>query len=147
MEQCDGSTFMDRMIRVDVVNKKGGETGKQTTQARGTIDGDPKLCVFVGNLDFASKEEDLRIFFEGLVSAERGPPGEEDSQEDTKKPKTWVTRVRIVRDKETQLGKGFAYIQFAVSHFSCSNVSAFISRVLLRTANASMKFWQWKKLS
>ncbi|KAH9002844.1 hypothetical protein EDB86DRAFT_3073975 [Lactarius hatsudake] len=29
------------------------------------------------------------------------------------KPKTWVTRVRIVRDKDTLLGKGIAYVQFA----------------------------------
>ncbi|KAF8917378.1 hypothetical protein CPB85DRAFT_1374198 [Mucidula mucida] len=63
-----------------------------------------QMSVFVGNLDFASKEEDLRVFFEGVMSAERGPPPEGS---------TWVTRVRIVRDRETQLGKGFAYVQFS----------------------------------
>lgn len=98
-EKCDGSMFMERMIRVDHVGKRGGKIGE------GPIDGDPKMSVFVGNLDFASKEEDLRIFFEGVVSSEKGPPDEFQ---------TWVTRVRIVRDKETQLGKGFAYVQFSV---------------------------------
>ncbi|KAF9025780.1 hypothetical protein BDZ89DRAFT_1068023 [Hymenopellis radicata] len=90
-EKCNGTTFMERFIRVDVVGKPDAV-------------GDPKLSVFVGNLDFASKEEDLRVFFEGVMSAERGPPPEGS---------TWVTRVRIVRDRETQLGKGFAYVQFS----------------------------------
>jgi nucleolar protein 12 len=89
---------------------------------------DPKRTVFVGSLDFASREEDVRVFFEGLVSAERGPrsavtgdDSDSENEEDTDdpnahgaKPKTWVTRVRIIRDKDTQLGKGFAYVQFAV---------------------------------
>jgi nucleolar protein 12 len=77
------------------------------------VDGNPKLSVFVGNLDFGCKEEDLRVFLEGVVSSERGPPGEDASEDGGKRLKTWVTRVRIVRDKETQLGKGFGYVQFA----------------------------------
>ncbi|KAF8729363.1 hypothetical protein AX14_006234 [Amanita brunnescens Koide BX004] len=110
--QCDGTNFMDRLLRVDVVGK---------SSARGP-DADPKLTIFVGNLDFASKEEDLRVFFEGVVSKERGapPPLPEDEEHEegvnncsVMKEQTWVTRVRIVRDRETQLGKGFAYIQFA----------------------------------
>ncbi|KAH8983081.1 hypothetical protein EDB83DRAFT_1320937 [Lactarius deliciosus] len=82
--------------------------------------GDPKCAVFVGSLDFASHEEDLRTFFEGVVSAERGPPsavadsGSDDEAAAEAKPKTWVTRVRIVRDKDTLLGKGIAYVQFAL---------------------------------
>ncbi len=90
--------------------------------------GDPKCTVFVGSLDFASHEEDLRTFFEGVVSAERGPRSAvADSGSDGEagatstdgpgaKPKTWVTRVRIVRDKDTLLGKGIAYVQFAASN-------------------------------
>ncbi|KAM6494529.1 hypothetical protein JOM56_010890 [Amanita muscaria] len=115
-KHCDGTMFMDRLLRVDVVGKS---SAAQT-------DTDPKLTIFVGNLDFASKEEDLRIFFEGVISQEKGgpPPSppqvqeDEDEEEDTakssvKKARTWVTRVRVVRDRETQLGKGFAYVQFA----------------------------------
>ncbi|KAK0457413.1 uncharacterized protein EV420DRAFT_1629835 [Desarmillaria tabescens] len=107
---CNGSTFMDRVLRVDLIGRTG-------TQGQGdSVDGDPKSSVFVGNLDFGSKEEDLRVFFETLVTEERGPPtGDDDQDGDVKKSLTWVTRVRIVRDKETQLGKGFAYVQFTVS--------------------------------
>src|ERR1700722_8135351 len=111
VDRSDGTDFMERRIRVDRVTK-------QSKEASG---GDPKLSIFVGNLDFASKEEDLRVFFEGIVSAERGPligQGEdEEGITDVKNPKSWVTRVRIVRDKDTQLGKGFAYVQFAVSSY------------------------------
>ncbi|SJL12643.1 uncharacterized protein ARMOST_16072 [Armillaria ostoyae] len=99
---------MDRVLRVDLV-------GRTSSQDRGdSVDGDPKSSVFVGNLDFGSKEEDLRVFFEKLGTGERGPPADNDEQDgDVKKSPMWVTRVRIVRDKESQLGKGFAYVQFA----------------------------------
>ncbi|KAH7885522.1 hypothetical protein F5I97DRAFT_1937698 [Phlebopus sp. FC_14] len=109
VEKCNGTMFMDRMIRVDLASKPLDEVSSNTTLSSGPI-GDPKLTVFVGNLDFASKEEDLRVFFEGVVSAERGPP---DLDSESDKPKHWVTRVRMIRDKDTQLGKGFAYVQFA----------------------------------
>lgn len=121
-EKCDGTLFLERMIRVDMVGRKD-TAGPRDGEGEGVllVGDDPKLSVFVGNLEFASKEEDLRVFFEGVVSAERGPPGDDDSgHEDEaapRKPRTWVTRVRIVRDKETQLGKGFAYVQFAVRSF------------------------------
>ncbi|KAI0059605.1 hypothetical protein BV25DRAFT_1057022 [Artomyces pyxidatus] len=121
VEKVDGTVFMERTLRVDVVGK-ARVAGKE-----GAMLGDPKKTVFVGNLDFASKEEDLRVFFEGVVSAERGPRGtdegsDEDQDQDEEaadpasdepKPKTWVARVRIIRDKDTQLGKGFAYVQFS----------------------------------
>jgi nucleolar protein 12 len=106
--QCDGSIFMDRLLRVDVVGKSSAAD----------LSTDPKLTIFVGNLDFASREEDLRVFFEGVITKERGSPPElrsgEGEQAKAMKAQTWVTRVRIVRDRETQLGKGFAYVQFAV---------------------------------
>jgi nucleolar protein 12 len=130
--QCDGTSFMDRIIRVDLVNKKALNGEKRLHSESSILDTDPKLSVFVGNLDFASKEEDLRVFFEGVVSTERGPPGansnvDEDGAGATKKPTTWVSRVRIVRDKDTQLGKGFAYVQFAVrdlqSHSQSSDLT------------------------
>ncbi|KAI0313594.1 hypothetical protein OF83DRAFT_1175533 [Amylostereum chailletii] len=117
--KADGSVFLERTLRVDKT-KKGGD---KRVESEG-MKGDPKRTVFVGNLDFASREEDLRVFFEQVVVAERGArsadaESDEDDEEDEEKktevgrPKTWVARVRIIRDKDTQLGKGFAYVQFA----------------------------------
>ena len=107
---ADGSIFMGSAIRVDSV-RLPSTIGLQTaTTALGKRDAwlpggtDPKKSLFVGGLDYAAKEEDVRVFFEELVKAERGPSGDG----------RWVTGVRIVRDKETQLGKGFGYVHFAV---------------------------------
>lgn len=94
----DASGFMDRTLRVDLV--RSPEEGD-------IVHGfDPHSTIFVGSLDFAAREEDLRVFFESVVVAEHGPPPEDI--------KSWVQGVRIIRDKDTQLGKGFAYVNFAV---------------------------------
>ena len=85
-ERCDGTVFMDRTVRVDRVGKDADDA-----QANSVLAGDPKTTIFVGNLDFASKEEDLRAFFEALVVAERGSPGSsqgESSDEDEES--AWV---------------------------------------------------------
>ncbi|KIJ64663.1 hypothetical protein HYDPIDRAFT_90009, partial [Hydnomerulius pinastri MD-312] len=111
VEKANGTMFLNRMLRVDYVTRIT-LAGVSSDAAPTSAVGDPKLTIFVGNLDFASKEEDLRVFFEGVVSAERGPPSAELSQ-DGEKLEFWVTRVRMIRDKDTQLGKGFAYVQFA----------------------------------
>lgn len=138
-EKGDGNTFMGRTLRVDVVKKgarptEEGEDDVDRT-AEKAMAGDPKATLFVGNLEFTSKEEDLRAFFESVVTEERGKPGEkaragsdEEQEEDEAndaeegddgngedKSRAWVKRVRVIRDKDTQLGKGFAYIQFVVS--------------------------------
>jgi nucleolar protein 12 len=118
VEKCDGTVLLGRTIRVDRVGsaEKGRKEGRS----------DPKFTIFVGNLDFSSKEEDVRAFFEGVVTTERGPVSEGDD-EVTGKPKTWVRHVRIVRDANTQLGKGFAYVEFAV----CLHTFLLIPFVLL----------------
>jgi nucleolar protein 12 len=59
-ENGDGTLFMERIIRVDLVGMNS---------EAGSLDTDPKLSVFVGNLDFAIKEEDLRVFFKGLMTS------------------------------------------------------------------------------
>ena len=181
--KVDRTVFEGRTLRVDLVNKSRAETGasgsSNSTSTSTLTQTDPKLSIFVGNLDFVCTEDDLRAFFEKVVCEERGTPGkqkaigggdevkesedeesgdEEDKDEDEsdkgkedeeededdmdedehddddeepkkkRKPNnkptlatilppkpTWVTRVRIVRDRETQLGKGIGYVQFAVS--------------------------------
>jgi nucleolar protein 12 len=127
-QKCDGTSFLNRTLRVDVVHTPKSLSGSAETSSGTSPDGlfDPKRTVFVGNLDFASKEEDLRAFFEGVVARERGPPpsiesvnGKEEDEEDKgTRDGAWVARVRIVRDRDTQLGKGFAYVQFTVSFAS-----------------------------
>lgn len=105
---ANGSTFQERTIRVDSLRLPSAIGLSTATNALGKRDAwlpsgtDPKQSLFVGGLDYAAKDEDVRAFFEGLVKAERGasPSG------------SWVTGVRIVRDKETQLGKGFGYVHF-----------------------------------
>ncbi|KAI0356406.1 hypothetical protein OH77DRAFT_1400622 [Trametes cingulata] len=123
---ADGSVFLGRTLRVDVVKK---DANPAAGKGGSGMAGDPKATLFVGNLDFASKEEDLRAFFESVVRQERGEPGEREEGESSgsededeaaaerartgvQRPRTWVKRVRIIRDRDTQLGKGFAYVQF-----------------------------------
>jgi hypothetical protein len=63
-----------------------------------------------------------------------------------RKPLTWVTRIRIVRDNATQLGRGFAYVEFMVGTIGL----LLNSRILIhdhRTKNAWTKFLQWKSPS
>ncbi|WVQ64918.1 uncharacterized protein L199_003088 [Kwoniella botswanensis] len=102
------STFMGRTIRVDTLRLPSAVALQSAGNALAKRDAwlpsgtDPKKSLFVGGLDYAAKEEDIRVFFEELVKAERGPA--EDK---------WVTGVRLVRDKETQLGKGFGYVHFS----------------------------------
>jgi nucleolar protein 12 len=75
--EANGSLFMDRVLRVDLVGKAKTIVGKAgEDEAISIHEGDPRLSIFVGNLDFATKEEDLRAFFEGLMCTERGSPGQ-----------------------------------------------------------------------
>ncbi|KAJ7133705.1 hypothetical protein C8R43DRAFT_1073140 [Mycena crocata] len=98
---CNSSEFEGRTLSVDVCGRVAGATAGAA--ADGPV-GDPKLSVFIGNLDFASREGDVREFFEGVVAGERGPAPEGEGR--------WVQGVRLIRDRETQLGKGFGYVRF-----------------------------------
>lgn len=117
VKAANGSVFMERTLRLDLAVKG---KGKAVELADAELVGDPKATVFVGNLDFASKEEDVRAFFEGLMTVERGPPPassadtEGENKTEASKQPSWVKRVRLIRDKDTLLGKGFGYVQFAV---------------------------------
>lgn len=106
---ANGSEFMDRTIRVDRTRLPSSVALASATNALGKRDAwlpsgtDPKTSLFVGGLDYAAKDQDVRAFFEALVTGERGAPQGHPH---------WVTDVRIVRDKDTQLGKGFGYVHF-----------------------------------
>ncbi|KAL7415665.1 hypothetical protein BDY24DRAFT_338124 [Mrakia frigida] len=106
-QHCNGTTFQGRTIRVDQVRQAASTAS--TARATSTLwvaGTDPKRSVFVGNLEFAAKEEEVRLFFEGLVEKERGKAKPEVEGGEAR----WVTNVRIVRDRATGLGKGFAYV-------------------------------------
>lgn len=96
------------MIRVDAVRLPSAVGLASAQNNLGKRDAwlptgtDPKCSLFVGGLDYAAKDDDVRAFFEALVTAERAAP----------ESGSWVTGVRIVRDRDTQMGKGFAYVHF-----------------------------------
>jgi nucleolar protein 12 len=90
-----------------------------------------RRTLFVGNMDFEIREEEVRTFFDGLVTAERGqapsakvldfsrctllPAPEIDAsteEEGGAAERSWVQDVRIIRDAATQMGKGFSYVRF-----------------------------------
>lgn len=145
VQRMDGSQFMDRTLRLDRVGRPAYIIGP--SQERDTA-----ATIFVGNLDFTAKEEDIRTFFETLLTAEIGPPrteagdgnnddvsGGEEEDDNTSKSRSndgdkkvthsesksrWVHNVRIIRDKDTQLGKGFAYVRFTVCFIYCYTLSS-----------------------
>jgi nucleolar protein 12 len=169
VEKMNGTHFMGRTLRLDRVGRHPGvgvgvgsnsDAGADAISTR-----DPAATIFVGNLDFTAKEEDVRAFFETLLTVEIGPARAKDSKNDgenndendsagsssdedanpsdnkmdidSENKLHWVRSVRIVRDKDTQLGKGFAYIRFSVSShclrfflFSCLSVPHFLKSLL-----------------
>jgi len=109
----DGSTFGDEDHRIRVDEAKPPGEGGQSHNVR--------LSVFVGNVPFNAEEAALRDHFSKC--------GE-------------ITKVRIVRDPKTLLGKGFAYVTFtdcdAVSNAMELNGSKFLKRDL-RVTRCSKK--------
>ncbi|KAI0771411.1 hypothetical protein BC629DRAFT_1442025 [Irpex lacteus] len=118
IKEADGSVFNGHSLRVDSALRGKGK-GKAGMWVRWRSRRTRRLlCLW--EFDFACKEEDVRAFFEKVMVEERGAPGEGEAEEETKdgekssvSRKAWVKRVRIIRDKDTLLGKGFGYVQFA----------------------------------
>ncbi len=83
----DGKEVDGYVIRVDMADhKSGGKVGEG-----GRADNNPRLGVFVGNLDFGLEENALRDHFSGCGD---------------------ISSVRLVRDAATGVGKGFGYVNF-----------------------------------
>ncbi|GAA6007921.1 hypothetical protein JCM10207_004926 [Rhodosporidiobolus poonsookiae] len=59
-----------------------------------------RRTIFVGGLDFAETEENVRKATEAVLVRERGEAGD----------KPYVESVRVVRDASSGLGKGFCYV-------------------------------------
>ncbi|KAJ6145264.1 hypothetical protein N7470_009159 [Penicillium chermesinum] len=104
----NGSVVLDRHLRVDSVAHPAAI--------------DHKRCVFVGNLDFVDLETPVEDE-NGKKKKPRAPADIEEglwrifnehtgTSKDKKAPKKNVEFVRVIRDRNTRVGKGFAYVQF-----------------------------------
>lgn len=95
---ANNSEFLGKYLRVSVANQKEHDT---------------KTTVFVGNLYYKTKDEELRQHFKDC-----GP----------------IHSVRIIRDPITHMGKGFAYVRFADKQGYLAalklNMSEFMNREL-----------------
>lgn len=116
--------FEGRVLRVDAVRATltsiamaAAESGTSTLPLKRrvwTAGRDPKMSLYVGNLVYAAKEDDLRAFVESLLVGEKGQPPQQQQAEGGGAA-SWVEDVRIIRDRDTQMGKGFAYVAMRVS--------------------------------
>jgi nucleolar protein 12 len=96
--EANNTEFLGKYLRVTVANQKEHDT---------------KTTIFVGNLYFKAKEEELREHFKGCGA---------------------IHSVRIIRDPVTHMGKGFAYVRFADKQGYLAalklNMSEFMNREL-----------------
>ena len=104
-KRLNGSIILDRHLRVDSV----AHPAKQ----------DHRRCIFVGNLGFVDDESSSNPAEIDVDKRPRKPKPAADVEEGLwrqfSKAGT-VESVRVVRDKTTRVGKGFAYVQFEVRH-------------------------------
>lgn len=96
---------MDRHLRVDGV--------KHPARI------DHHRCIFVGNLGFVDDETVMNTDAEGLTTSKKRYKVPSDIEEGLWRVFTQkagkVESVRVIRDPQTRVGKGFAYVQFYVS--------------------------------
>ncbi|OAP63566.1 hypothetical protein AYL99_02793 [Fonsecaea erecta] len=99
-EKLNGTIVLDRHLRVDYLAKPSAI--------------DHKRCVFIGNLSFVNEEAPAADADE---EQKRRPTAKEPADAEEGLWRTFskvgtVESVRVVRDQETRVGKGFAYVQF-----------------------------------
>lgn len=108
-KRLNGSIVLDRHLRVDEVAHPAKAENKR--------------CVFVGNLGFVNDESTMEEGEDGGKKKKKKQKQPADVEEglwrEFSKAGT-VESVRVVRDPKTRVGKGFAYVQFTVSHLSLS---------------------------
>lgn len=101
-KELNGTVVLDRHLRIDHLAKPSGT--------------DHKRCVFVGNLNFVD-EETTEDEAEDPNSKPRRPKARQPADAEEGLWRAFakvgkVENVRVVRDKHTRVGKGFAYVQF-----------------------------------
>lgn len=104
--KANGAVAFNRHLRIDAAYAASGvgekrstrrdaagvaDTGSEDRSSRVAMCVQPKYSVFLGNLSFETQEEDIWRHFESCGSIEY---------------------VRLVRDPQTQQGKGFGYVRF-----------------------------------
>lgn len=105
--RLNGTIVLDRHLRVDRV--------AHPAQI------DPRRCVFVGNLSFVNDESMIN----SAKDAEKNRRPRKGTEPADAEEGLWrqfsnagvVESVRVIRDKTTRVGKGFAYVQFQVLRY------------------------------
>ena len=104
VKELNGTVILDRHLRVDGVAHPAKV--------------DHRRCVFVGNLSFVDNETTMNA----VQDEERGRRPRKAREPADAEEGLWrqfsqagiVESVRVIRDKTTRVGKGFAYVQFRV---------------------------------
>ncbi|KIW65654.1 hypothetical protein PV04_07894 [Phialophora macrospora] len=94
----NGSVVLDRHLRVDYLARP--------------LPIDHKRCVFIGNLSFVNEETQPTDENENRRPTAKQPADAEEGLWRTFSKCGAVESVRVVRDQETRVSKGFAYVQF-----------------------------------
>ncbi|KAK4049010.1 Nucleolar protein 12 [Microbotryomycetes sp. JL201] len=119
VKTTSGSTFEGKTLRGDRVRPKSAAAKFAAAQTTAKPDANVQIedanagplysvppaearrTVFVGGLDFAEQEENVRAAVEAVLVRERGS---------SEQSSPWVENVRIIRDASSGLGKGFGYV-------------------------------------
>ena len=121
--KLNGTVLFDRHLRVDGVAHPAKV--------------DHRRCVFVGNLGFVDDESAINAVKDEEDNRRprkaREPADAEEGLWRQFSQAGVVESVRVIRDKNTRVGKGFAYVQFRVSYLVLGPATWGLSSNSLRT--------------